>query len=128
MKNQFKKHLSIPGLLEAVRKEFSKVSERELSSNYSLIDCLMCGMAIFGMKYASLLKFDQDMRSQESEIKHNLRSLYQVAKAPSDTYLRERLDAIDYLELRSAYNALLRALQRGKALEQYRFYGDYYLI
>ena len=128
MKNQFKKHLSIPGLLEAARKAFSKVSERDFSSKYSLVDCLMCGMAIFGMKYSSLLKFDQDMRSEESEIKSNLHSLYQVGKAPSDTYLRERLDDIDYLELRPVFNALLSSVQRSKALEQYRFLGDYYLI
>lgn len=75
MKHQFKKHLSIPDLLETSRKAFSKVSERDLSSKYSLVDCLMCGMAIFGMKYSSLLKFDQDMRSEESEIKSNLRSM-----------------------------------------------------
>ena len=117
MKHQFKKHLSIPGLLETSRKAFSKVSERDLSSKYSLVDCLMCGMAIFGMKYASLLKFNQDMRSKESEIKSNLRLLYQVGKALSDTCLRERLDDIDYLELRPAFNVLLSALQRGKALE-----------
>ena len=58
----------------------------------------------------------------EGGIKSNLRSLYQVGKAPSDTCLRERLDDIDYLELRPACNVLLSALQRGKALEQYHFF------
>lgn len=128
MKQQFKKHLSIPGLLQSLRTHFAKVTDGKPASDYSVVDCLMCGMAIFGMKYSSLLKFDDDMRSEDSLIKHNLHSLYLVEKAPCDTYLRERLDDIDYLELRPAYNALLSALQRGKALEQYRFFGDYYLI
>ncbi len=88
----------------------------------------MCGMAIFGMKYPSLLKFDDDTRSEESLIKQNLGSLYQVEKAPSDTYLRERLDEVDYLELRAGYNAILSSLQRGKELEAFRFYGDFYLV
>ncbi|UTW41401.1 transposase [bacterium SCSIO 12844] len=128
MNNQFKKHLSIPGLLHTLRNSFAKATDRKSSSIYSLVDCLMCGMAVFGMKYPSLLKFDKDMRSEGSLVKNNISSLYKVEKVPCDTYLRERLDEIDYLQLRQSFNALLSNLQRGKVLEQYCFYNDYYLI
>lgn len=128
MKQQFKKHLSIPGILHSLRKSFAQVTDNKPASDYSVVDCLMCGMAIFGMKYPSLLKFEDDVRAEESLIRHNLTSLYQVEKAPCDTYLRERLDEVEYLELRASYNVLLSALQRGKALEAFRFHGDFYLV
>ena len=48
----------------------------------------MSGIAIFGMKYPSLLQFDKDLRHNEV-VKSNLKSLYQVQQAPSDTQFRE---------------------------------------
>ena len=45
----------------------------------NLTDCLMSGLAIFGLKYASLLQFERDARQKES-IGSNLRSLYGGAR------------------------------------------------
>ncbi|HFE36968.1 MAG TPA: hypothetical protein ENK06_00940 [Gammaproteobacteria bacterium] len=53
----------------------------------------MPGLAIFGLKYPSLLQFDKNRN--EERIKANLQTLYRVEQAPSDTYLRERLDEVD---------------------------------
>ncbi len=50
----------------------------------------MSGLALFGLKFPSLLAFDEDR--EKEVIKHNLRTLYHVKKAPCDTSLRERLD------------------------------------
>jgi hypothetical protein len=36
----------------------------------------MSGVAMFGLKFPSLLKFDE--AKEELELKHNLRTLYQV--------------------------------------------------
>lgn len=53
----------------------------------------MSGLAVFSMKYPSLLQFDRD--SQEGGcIEHNLKTLYKVDKVPCDTYMRERLDEV----------------------------------
>ena len=68
----------------------------------NLTDCLMSGLAIFGLKYASLLQLERDARQKES-IGSNLRSLYGVGRAPSDTALRERLDQVDPRSLRGAF-------------------------
>lgn len=54
----------------------------------SLVDCLMSGLAIFSLKFPSLLQFDK--AKEEETIKHNLKSLYGVKKAPCDTQLCER--------------------------------------
>jgi len=89
-------------------------------------DCLMSAMAIFGMKYPSLLQFDQSYR--EASIKANIETLYGVKKVPCDTYLRERLDDVNPQDLRSAFKAVFNELQRGKALEQFQFFDGYYLV
>lgn len=53
----------------------------------------MSGLALFGLKSASLVQFDQ--RLEDQVIKYNLQTLYGIEQAPSDTYKRERLDKVD---------------------------------
>ena len=89
-----KKHLSARGLLQKIKKTFKKIPSaqrdpRGLKSIINLSDCLMSGLAIFGMKYSSLLQFDQEQN--EETARYNLDKLYGVKKAPCDTTLRERL-------------------------------------
>jgi hypothetical protein len=87
----------------------------------------MSGLAMFSLKYPSLLQFEND--SQEGGcIHHNLKNLYQVQRVPCDTYMRECLDLVDPKTLRPAFTKLFSALQRGKELEEYVFYEDYYLM
>ena len=52
---------------------------RGLKSIINLSDCLMSGLAIFGMKYSSLLQFDQEQN--EETAKYNLEKLYGVKKS-----------------------------------------------
>jgi len=59
MKLEFRKELSIIGLLTTIRHQFDKIPNNvEKRSNVSLTESLMSGLAVFGMKYASLLQFD----------------------------------------------------------------------
>ncbi|WP_286019047.1 hypothetical protein, partial [Candidatus Venteria ishoeyi] len=65
--------LSVKCLLEAVRKTFTKIPEhRTASVEYSLVDTLMSGAAVFSLKFPSLLKFDENRG--EAHIKHNLQT------------------------------------------------------
>jgi hypothetical protein len=105
--SMIRKHLWVNELLSKVRQEFNKVKDpAKRSSNFSLSDCLMSGVAIFGMKYSSLLQFDKDTRYNET-VKSNLNSLYKVAKAPSDTTFRERLDVVDPNNLQAGLNSII---------------------
>ena len=126
-----KKYLSQPGLINQMREVFLQIpnpSKRVNSpENISLCDCLMSGLALFSLKYPSLLQFERDSR-EGGCIQHNLRTLYKIQRIPSDTYMRERLDLIDPKVLRPAFTKLFSALQRGKELEEYVFYEDYYLM
>ena len=57
----------------------------------------MSGVAMFGLTFPSLLKFDET--KEELELKHNLSRLYHVEQAPSDICIRERCDEIDPREV-----------------------------
>lgn len=126
-----KKQLSAKGMLTTIHSIFKKITEktkdsRGLKSKISTADCLMSALAVFGLKYPSLLQFDEE--SEEDAIKHNLKSLYKVETAPSDTYMRERLDEIDPRLIRLAFTTIFSFLQRGKVLEDYKVLDKYLLI
>ncbi len=121
-----RKALSAEGLLRTVRGVFAKLPDPP-GHDIALVDHLMSGLALFGLKYPSLLQFDQDCR-QETTTRANLRSLYGVERAPSDSRFRERLDALDPSVLQPAYQALFAQLQRGKGLEGFAYLDGHYLL
>ncbi|MCP3865907.1 MAG: transposase, partial [Aestuariibacter sp.] len=123
-KPSLRKHLSASGLLKTIRHQFNKIDDPRPRANISVADCLMSGLAIFGLKYPSLLKFEQDKETVES----NLHALYGNKHIPSDTYLRERLDEVDPTLLRKAFTQVFAELQRGKGLEGMGFMEDHYLL
>ena len=115
-------------MLAKIRSVFAKIPEpprdpRGLKFKIPLVDCLMSGLALFGLKFPSLVQFDQGLN--DDAIKHNLRTLYGVKKAPCDTYLRERLDQVDPQLLRPAFTELFSLIQRGKVIDDYKVLGDY---
>lgn len=128
MTSLFRKHLGIPGLLKAVRKQFAKIPDpREFSrSAIPLTDHLMSGLAVFGLKHPSLL--DYDRKRTDSATEHNLRTLYYVDTPPSDTYLRERLDDVAPDSLRTAFKTVFALFQRGKGLEEFEYLDGHVLI
>lgn len=128
-KQSLKKHLSAPGLLRNVYNKFSKIPEsRTFAKNGTipLIDHLMSGLAVFGLKCPSLL--DYDRKRKDPAVAENLRDLYHVNSPPSDTYLRERLDEVDPKLLRPAFKRLFALVQRGKVLEEYTYIDGCVLI
>ncbi len=127
MKNKLRKTLSMPGLLAVLGSSSDKVKESERKAGMSIKDCLLSGYAVFSMKYPSLLQFDSDSREDDG-VKYNLHHLYGIKEIPGDTYMRERLDEIDPLQLRPAYKALFGLAQRAKMLEVFEYYEDYYLL
>jgi hypothetical protein len=126
-----KRQLSAKGMLAKVRSVFEKIpdpprSSRGVKPEIPLVDCLMSGLAVFGLKYPSLLQFDE--HNDIDLVKHNLKALYQIENAPDDTNMRQRLDKVDPRFIRPAFTAIFSLLQRGKVLEDYKFLGEYLLI
>src|SRR5438105_13132994 len=96
MTPSFRKDLSAPGLLRAAYQQISEIPDPRKFRNdpaISLSDHLMSGLAIFGLKFPSLLDFDK--KRADLPIVQNLKNLYHVYNPPSDTYLRERLDEVN---------------------------------
>jgi len=121
-----RKDLSAEGLLRTARRGFAAITDAP-GNDIALVDHLMSGLALFGLKYPSLLQFERDHR-EEATIRANLQALYGVARVPSDTRLRERLDALDPACLLPLYKALFAQLQRGKGLEGFDYLDGHYLL
>ena len=125
----FRKQLSHPELLLETRLCFANLPDppsKTKTKAISLPDCLMSGLAVFGLKFPSLLQYD--VQKCYPNIKRNLKNLYHVKQAPSDTYLREKLDEVDVRALRKPFKKIFAWLQRGKALEPYTYWEDHYLV
>lgn len=120
-----RKHLSLSNLLSIARKSFS-ITHNPIDKSISPVDCLMSGLAVFQLKYPSLLQFDKTR--EEINVKQNLRSLYDIKNIPSDTHMRRVLDEISPKQLRKSFKKIFSLLQRGKAMEEYRYLNGYYLL
>lgn len=114
-------------LLRTVRQTFGDHCEKP-STAYpiSTADCLMSALAMFSLKYPSLLQFDRERR--EEIICHNLRTLYGIDKIPCDTQMRERLDGLPLFLVREVITTIVSILQRSKVLELWKFLDQYYLV
>ena len=120
--------MSADGLHKIVKHSLHREQFKEIkNSTYSWQDCLMSGLAVFGFKMPSLLQFEKE-KSSEPWIRRNLRTLYGVEQAPSDTCMRERLDVLSPHQLRRPFKKIFSYLQRGKALESYRYLGGHYIV
>ncbi len=91
-----RKSLSADALISTAFRQFQKISDpRKFSTKkpaaISFTDVLMAGLAVFGLKFPSLLQYDQ----KRDVLDNNLKALYHVNHFPSDSYLRERLDELD---------------------------------
>ena len=125
----FREHLSAPGLVRTLRGAFDKVKDWRKPSpriDFSVADSLLAGVAIFAMKYPSLLRFNGDRG--DDLVSANLRNLYGLDAVPSDTRMREILDPVSPDSLRPAFKAVFARLQDGKELLPFRFIDDSYLI
>lgn len=125
-----KKSLSFSRLLMSTRKIFDEIAipkhnKINKKRKIKVSDCLMSALAMFGLKSPSLLAFDLDRN--RTNISHNLKTLYKIENAPSDTYMREILDEINPKECRETFLKVFHEAQRSKLLERYEFINGNYL-
>lgn len=123
------KKLSCQALVGVVSRAMRTISTKlddGKKRSISLFDCLMSGYAVFSLKYASLLQFDQHF--EDDIAKGNLKSLYAMEQVPSDTYMRERLDEVTPRLLRGVFQRLFSVFQRSKYLSRFTFLDERYLL
>ena len=114
-------------MLKLAKSRFDKIKSPVQPRKFTLTNYLMSALALFKLKYESLLKFDQDTR-QNDTIRANMEQLFGVLKVPCDTAMRKVLDLLDPAQLRPVFKALLAFVQRAKILEAYRYINGAYLI
>jgi hypothetical protein len=117
----------MPAMLNLVMNHFESIPDSKTHrSGIRQADCLMSGLALFSLKYPSLLQFDNDRI--DGAIDHNLKSLFKIKQIPSDTFMRECLDDVKPEQLRKAFTKLFAQLQRGNELKTFQFMEGYYLL
>ena len=122
-----RKSLCADALISGIHRCFQKIPDpRDLTdrASISFTDVLMSGLAVFGLKFPSLLKYDQNRHTLD----RNLLSLYHITQPPSDTYMRERLDELNPRLIRPVFKKMFAQLQRGKCLEGFEFLEGCYLL
>ena len=125
LKTAVRKHLSADALIGTVRTCFEAFTDpRNGNPEIPMADALMSAFAMFSLKDPSLLAFEKRWKADDS----NLNRIYKLKKIPSDTQMRTILDKAPPEELRSSHNAILSHLQRGKALEKFRYLDEGYLM
>jgi hypothetical protein len=90
---------------------------RSGEAEITLGDALMSAFAMFSLKDPSLLAFDHRRRDPND----NFRTIYGINRVPSDSQMRAVLDPIDPAGLRAPFREIFGQLQRGKALERFRY-------
>jgi len=127
MEINIRKNLCADSLISTIYNHFKRIPDpREFNTKSSILftDILMSGLAIFSLKFPSLLQYDQNRKTLDQ----NLLNLFHINQPPSDTYLRERLDELDPSIIRPVFKKIFSELQRGKCLERFEFLDGYYLI
>lgn len=89
--------LKIDPLHKYLAKKFQGFTDtRSENLSIKMQDALMSGYAVFSLKDPSLLQFNNEHTSREE----NLKSIYKVNKAPSDSAMRAILDGVDLKEMK----------------------------
>ncbi len=119
-----RKHLSFDPLIQQIHQRTKQLPDARVAAgcSYSVADAVMSAIALFSLKDPSLLAF-QERRSDA-----NMKNIFRISQVPSDTQMREILDLLEPDSLRPMFNDVLRALQRGKALEAFDFLDGHCLL
>ena len=94
---------------------------------HTLADILGAALAMFHLKFPSMLGFDIEAHA-DARLIHNLRSLFCLDSVPSDTQMCEVLDRVPPEALRPPFEALHREVQRGKGLEEFAGIDGRYVL
>lgn len=124
-----RKTLSAEGLYKLVSFHIKKIPDarQQRATTISLVDACMSALGMFSLKYPSLLQFEK-ATMEEANVRHNLKTLYQVEEIPKDTTMREIIDVVETAQIQALFKPVLAEIQRGKLFERYVFYKKKYLL
>ena len=97
---------------------------RAFNASYALLDALKAAFAIYSLKVPSLFQF----RTMSQAEDHNLSTVYQIGRIPSDNGLRKLLDGLDPAALRSGFAHLARHVRACGLLRRYVVWQGYVAV
>jgi len=123
-----RKPLSGEVLLGDARKFFATVPDHRNPQliQIELKDFLMSSLAMFSLKFPSLLKFEEEMKDRRNF--SHLHTIYGVERVPSDTRMREVVDEVATKNLDPLFNRLLEKAKRSGALKDFMLWNKTYLV
>ncbi len=116
---KIKKHLSFTALrsMTSERVRFWLDPRREKSTDHSIHDAVMSGLACMYFQEPSLLQFQTQMESTYHQ--NNLRTLFDVKTIPSANAMKAILDNQDSQQFHPLSKDIVQRLQRGNQLKQF---------
>ena len=104
---------------------FSQLPDHRASNaSTRLSDHFMSALAMFQLKYPSMLTFQNKTKAETS----NTRGLFHIKSIPSDTCMRETLDGQCPSVLRPLFERFVKGLDSNGKLEGMKVLGKYYLV
>ncbi|MBT5759028.1 MAG: transposase [Candidatus Marinimicrobia bacterium] len=127
MKNSTKEKqdcLKIDRLQGFIKHEFKQfIDKRDDNISIELDDCLMSGYAMFSLKDSSVLEFNNERTVRAS----NLKEVYKINKAPSDSGMREILDPLSPKVFNPIFEGLYKRLKKAGIIKSYEYIDGYVL-
>jgi len=121
---QDQKCLEIDRLHGFIKHEFKQfVDIRDNNTSIDLDDALMSGYAMFSLKDSSVLEFNNERTVRAS----NLKEVYKIKKAPSDSGMREILDPVSPRTFAPIFAGLYKRLEKAGIIKSYEYFDDYIL-
>lgn len=115
--------LNLPDLLDVIKNSITESLFKEYNGYLFEIkrrfNAIMSGLAMFQLKYPSLLKFDECSRN-EDVLKNNLNSVYGISKLYTDTHIRVLLDTVNLEIVEDVHQKLIKLLQEKKVMEPFK--------
>ena len=117
--------ISYDSLIGYCKQYFDGLADhRRSNASISLGDQLQSALAMFSLKYPSMLMLERGrIKSEEG----NLKNLFGIKKIPSDTTMRESLDGVNPEHLHGLFGVLIQKVAEKKQLSHYRVFDQYLL-
>jgi hypothetical protein len=113
------KQLQFDSLTKWLKGKFKRFKDkRGKNSSIDLSDSLLSGFAMYSLKDPSLLFFN----NKRSARRANLKKVYKIDQAPSDSGMRTILDEVSPLNFKGVFRGLVGRLRKAGIWEAYQYY------
>jgi len=119
----------LPTLLGDLRQCFESFPDPrrgQPNAIYSMVDIGMAAFSVFFTQSPSFLEYQRQMK--EGHRRSNCETLFEMDRIPSDNHIRAMLDPASPAQLHPAFAAVVDALRKPGALDDFRRLGGHTLI